>query len=90
MSNNTKHNTLIPIPPRHPTNNIKFAKSISSTTTPIIQKIIPSITSSHHKISAFSQKKLEKNISNITPIMTNPSIKKQPNRQYISKIEKHV
>ena len=48
MSNNTKHNTLIPIPPRHPTNNIKFAKSISSTPTPSIQKIIPSITSSHH------------------------------------------
>ena len=70
MSNNTNYNTIIPIPPRHPTNNIKFGKSISSTPTPSIQKIIPSITSSHHKISVFSQKKLQKNIPNIIPIIT--------------------
>ena len=33
---------------------------------------------------------MQKNIYNIIPIITNPSIKKQPNRQYISKIENHV
>ena len=38
----------------------------------------------------FSQNKLQKNISNIIPIITNPSIKKQLNRQHISKIEKYV
>ena len=92
ISNNTNHNTLIPISitPSHTNNNIKLAKSISPTPTPIIQRIIPSITSSHHKISASSQKHLQKNISNITPIITNPSITKQPNRHYTSKIEKHV
>ena len=33
---------------------------------------------------------MQQNISNIIPIITTPPTKKQPNRQYITKIEKHV
>ena len=81
MSNNKNHNNLIPIsiPPRHINNNIKLAKSIFPTPTPIIQQIIPSIPSSHHKISALYPKTLQKHTSNITPTTTNPSVTKNSN-----------
>ena len=92
MSNNTNHNKLIliSITPSHTNNNIKLAKSIFPTPTPIIQKIIPSIPSSHHKISALSQNALLKNMSNITHIIKNPSVTKKPKQQYISKIKTHL
>ena len=92
MSNNTNHNKLIliSITPSHTNNNIKLAKSIFPTPTLIIQKIIPSIPSSHHKISALSQNALQKNMSNITHIIKNPSVTKKLKQQYISKIKTHV
>ena len=76
MSNNENHNNLIPIyiPPRRTSNNIKLAKSNFTTPTLIIQQIIPSIPSTHHKISALSQKSLQMHTSNITPTITNPSV----------------
>ena len=90
MSNNINHNILIPIsiPPRHTNNNIKLAKSMFPTPTPIIQQIIPSIPSTHHKISTLSQKSLKIHTSNITPTIINPSIPKKT--QYITKIKTHV
>ena len=33
---------------------------------------------------------MQQNISNIIPIITTPPTKKQPNRQFITKTEKHV
>ena len=91
MSNNINHNNLIPIsiPHRHTNNNIKLAKSIFSTPTPIIKQIIPSISSNHHKISALSQKTLQKHTSNITPTIINTSVTKKPKQQYITKIKTH-
>ena len=74
-NNNNNHNKLTPIPPRHPSNNIKYAKPIFSPTTPSMQKIFSSITSSHHKISELSQNKLQQNISTIIPIITTPPTK---------------
>ena len=59
MLNNINHNNLIPLSilPRYNNNNIiKLAKSIIPTPAPIIQQIIPIISSSHHKISTLSQK----------------------------------
>ena len=38
MVDNNNHNKLIPIHPRHPSNTIKFAKSISSPTPPSTKK----------------------------------------------------
>ena len=92
MSNTINHNNLIlnSIPSCHTNNNMKLAKSIFPTPTPIIQQIIPSISSSHHKISALSQKTLQKHTSNITPTITNPSVTNKPKQQYTTKITTHV
>ena len=75
MSNTINHNNLIlnSIPPCHTNNNMKLAKSIFPTPTPIIQQLIPSTSRSYNAISALFLTNLNKHLSAISPTIINSS-----------------